>query len=233
MPPLWPLKDYVAVNPFLGFSHQSFLAARQRLCDVRDCELLPTDDYFRGLFDEATSTCRTIATAHQQCIQEYPELYADLDIGQIVDWLHESTTSILECERRYCTVAESNDRCQESSWTSHIRNDISRHCAAHYDEGQASWPSPWKHLPLYEAWREAAQVGWRMDQLGLTGFRQLAAQLPAKPTDAIVDSLNELAIPKTHWRSFLLCELFSIAGWASYVKYRVREADGRAAARKI
>ena len=34
-----------------------------------------------------------------------------------------------------------------------------------------------------------------------------------------------LDVPPSHWRQFLLCEAFSVAGWASYVRYRVREAE--------
>ncbi len=39
VPPLWPLKDYVAVNPFLGLSEHKFLTARQMLrkCGTVKC----------------------------------------------------------------------------------------------------------------------------------------------------------------------------------------------------
>jgi uncharacterized protein len=48
VPPLWPLKDYVAVNPFLGLSEHKLLTARQMLREVRDCELLLSCDYFHS-----------------------------------------------------------------------------------------------------------------------------------------------------------------------------------------
>lgn len=46
VPPLWPLKDYVAVNPFLGWTDRKFLEARSRLRRMRDCEMLPPWSYF-------------------------------------------------------------------------------------------------------------------------------------------------------------------------------------------
>src|SRR5690606_23060696 len=113
---------------------------------------------------------------------------------------------------------------QQSTWSSHIVNDITRHCAAHYDEGQAAWPNPWKELPLYEAWREAALLSWRMDYLGVKGFQRLVQQLPATPLKAIDWMLQELNVPPMHRHGFLLCQILSVAGWASYAKYRVREA---------
>ena len=47
-------------------------------------------------------------------------------------------------------------------------------------------------LSLYEAWHAAAQIGWRMDLLGLTGFRAFVAQMPATAKDAIPQLLNDL-----------------------------------------
>ena len=34
--PVWPLQDYVAVNPYLGFVDQEFLTARRSLRTVSD-----------------------------------------------------------------------------------------------------------------------------------------------------------------------------------------------------
>jgi uncharacterized protein YbcC (UPF0753/DUF2309 family) len=225
IPPLWPLKDYVAVNPFLGMSQHAFLAARQDLCEVRDCDLLPSGGYFHSLLQQGVLAHADIEQARRQCVQEYPDLYADLDLATIMQWVDGLESPRLAGERRFHTVSEVVDRWQGSSWTSHMVNDITRHCAAQFDEGQASWSSPWKALPLYAAWREAAQLSHRMDMLGLKGFRRLVAQLPERPVDAIAELLGRLGIPTNCWRSFLLCEMFSVAGWASFVKYRVREAE--------
>ena len=128
-------------------------------------------------------------------------------------------------ERRFFTVSEAVDRLTGSSWTDHLINDITRHCAAHYDEGQATWTNPWRDASLYDAWRDAAQRSWRMDMLGVAGFRKLVTALPEAPVDAVAQLLEILEIPARHWRSFLLCELFSVTGWASYIKYRVGEAE--------
>lgn len=120
---------------------------------------------------------------------------------------------------------EAVDKQQGSTWSSHIVNDITRHCGTDYDEGQAAWGSPLEHDTLYTAWRDAAQLSWRMDLLGLPGFRAVVASLPADPEQAVKDLLVKLAVPPSHWRMFLLGEAFSIAGWASFVRYQVRKAE--------
>ncbi|MCA9152008.1 MAG: DUF2309 family protein, partial [Planctomycetales bacterium] len=38
--PVWPLQDYVAVNPYAGHSDQKFLAARRVLQSLSDLETL-------------------------------------------------------------------------------------------------------------------------------------------------------------------------------------------------
>jgi hypothetical protein len=61
------------VNPFLGLSNHPFLDARRTLCEVRDCDLLPSRDYFRHLFQQREITVLDVEVAYRQCIQQYPD----------------------------------------------------------------------------------------------------------------------------------------------------------------
>jgi uncharacterized protein YbcC (UPF0753/DUF2309 family) len=229
VPPVWPLQDYVAVNPFQGLGDLRFLEARSLLRDVRDCETLPPASRFVKLYVQGDVTSADVEKAFRQCREEYPEHYEGLSPHDFNQALHDAATKPVRAERRYHTVAEAVDRRLGSSWTSHIVTDISRHCAAHYDRGQAAWPSPWKHLPLFEAWRETSRVSRRMDLLGIRGFRSFVDALPAGAEEAVAALLVQLAIPQDHWRKFMLCELFSVAGWAAFLRYRLwlaESADG-------
>ncbi|MGI9176920.1 MAG: YbcC family protein [Pirellulales bacterium] len=221
VPPVWPLQDYVAVNPFQGVANLPFLDARSLLRDVRDCELLPPASRFVSLYVGGEITTVDVEKALRQCREDYPVLYAALSPHSLNQALYEASVSPNAEERRYFTVSEAIDRRLGSSWTSHIVTDISRQCAAHYDHGQAAWPSPWKHLPLYEAWREAGRVSRRMDMLGIPGFRSFVDGLPSDPEEAVASLLVQLAIPEPHWRKFMLGELLSVAGWASFLRYRL------------
>ncbi|MFO0866762.1 MAG: putative inorganic carbon transporter subunit DabA, partial [Gemmataceae bacterium] len=225
VPPLWPLRSYVAVNPFLGLSGQRFLNARQTFREVRDCEMLPSLDHYAAKIESGQIARPDIEEAYRRAVQEYPELYAGLSVEGIVRLSEHPAANAPANERRWFAISELIDRQTRASWTSHILNDVTRHCGAHFDEGQAIWSSPWKGMPFYTAWREAASLSWRMDQLGIPGFRKLVRELPKTPTEAIRQMLQELDLPPDDWRSFLMCEIFSISGWASYVRYRVREAE--------
>ncbi|MDA1040424.1 MAG: Na-translocating system protein MpsB [Planctomycetota bacterium] len=233
IPPLWPLEDYVAVNPFLGFAPRRFLEGRQILRDVRDCELLLPAAYYRDLFDRWEIAVTDVEQAFEQCVELYPDLYSGSSSQPLMQQLAEAAVAERSTgpvdggstsERRYSTVSEVIDRRLGSSWSSHVITDISRHCGLHYDRGQAAWGSPWKHLPLYEAWREAFRISRRMDMLGLRGFRRFVAGLPVEPDQAVASLLGRLAVPTEHWQPFLHCELSSIAGWASFLRYRLWQA---------
>jgi len=52
VPPLWPLADYVAVNPCVGLSDRPLLGAHVMLSNVRDCSLLMPLEYFRRLYED-------------------------------------------------------------------------------------------------------------------------------------------------------------------------------------
>ena len=225
VPPLWPLDGYVAVNPFVGLADQRFLDAQQLLQSVRDCRLLMPADYFRSLIEQGRLSRNQLEVAFAQCQGEYPDLYEDFELAELSRWLEKKTPEPDVSGSRFLTVAEAVDQQLGSTWSSHIINDISRHCGAYFDQGQAVWKSPWNGLSLYEAWRAAAQIGRRMDLLGLKGFRDFVARIPSSPLDAIAKFLTSLEIPPACWRLFLLCELFSISGWSSYVKQRVRDAE--------
>lgn len=225
VPPLWPLADYVAVNPCLGLVDRPLLGAHSLLSNVRDCHLLMPRDYFQALYEDGRLSTQDLDAALAQCAAEHPEWYSDLDVAVLTEWLTGTSRSCDGAANRFRTVAEAIDQHQQSSWTSHIINDITRHCAAHYDQGQAAWSSPWGDETLYTAWRDVAQVSRRMDLLGLKGFRAFVAKLPTNPQQAVQEMLHMLAVPPSHTRRFLLSEAFSVAGWASYVRYRVREAE--------
>lgn len=225
VPPLWPLQDYVAVNPFFGLSDHKFLTAQQLLSRVRDCELLPSADYFRQQITAELIQPADIEQAWEQFRQEYPAYDVFDDPCSLRQAIESHSDSEPRSERQYFTLSETIDREQQTSWTSHIVNDITRHLSAHYDQGQANWTSPWRDLPLYEAWRQSAQISRRMEYLGVPGLRQLATELPEDPSEALAVLLQQLQVPPTQRKTFLLAQIFSVSGWASFVRYRVREAE--------
>jgi hypothetical protein len=88
VPPVWPLQDYVAVNPFQGLAHLRFLEARSLLRDVRDCETLPPAERYIELFVQGDITSADVEKALRQCCVEYPEHYEGLSPHDCTQALH-------------------------------------------------------------------------------------------------------------------------------------------------
>lgn len=105
IPPLWPLPDYVAVNPFLGLADRPFLVARQLLADVRVCDILPSAEWFRQRLSTGEIAPADLDTALVECREEHPEWFAGLSLGDCRALLNEAPAAV-GSERRYRTVSE-------------------------------------------------------------------------------------------------------------------------------
>jgi uncharacterized protein len=223
--PLWPLKDFVAVNPFVGMTDQSFLDVVRDLGRVRDGQMLMPVGYYLDRLKSGRIRTEDVDQALRQCIEDYPQWYA----GQSVERMFASVAFDDDLERSqgagrwYYTVAERSDNRTGSDWSARVTHEITKHCAAHYDEGQAMWSSPWKGLPLYEAWRQTAMRDRRMEKWGIEGFRDWVSALPESPEAAISYLLSIVDIPGEHAGSWLWCQALSVSGWASSIKYRVQQ----------
>jgi uncharacterized protein YbcC (UPF0753/DUF2309 family) len=99
-----------------------------------------------------------------------------------------------------------------------VVHQISQHCAAHFDAGQARW-----HLPtegedggLYRSWllRVAADRGLDWPQ-GRAAARQSLAGLPTEPMAAIVHVAERLALPPRGLPACLAAWLLDLNGWAA------------------
>jgi len=92
-----------------------------------------------------------------------------------------------------------------------------------FDENQTTWNTPWKDGGLYAAWRAAAVHDRNPEAFGLAGFRAYVASLPDDPVAAIGRCLEVLEPRVDDPADFFHRQLVTIAGWAGYVQYRVRE----------
>jgi hypothetical protein len=212
VPPLWPLRHFVAVNPFVGLANLPFPTA---------CGLLE----------------RINGRAPLQSPADYRRAYAE---GQIKptdlieaagpDWTTDQLLDALDAaaehteSNRILTVADLLDQERpRAHWSAFVADEISKWCATYFDENQTTWNSPWRGLGLFRGWREAATYDRNPEAFGLTGVRHIAASLPADPTQAIDRCLRILAPRNVTTTDFLHRQLMSIPGWAGYVQYRVRE----------
>ncbi len=231
--PVWPLKDYVAVNPYAGFTHRSFADAREFLRVFSDCETLMPVEHYATEFASGRFAVEHIESAIQELsssgiLKTDPTWKQNWSAERIVQRLssigqapqsmnwHSSNPNT---HRTIRTMAEHLISESDVDWREVIVEEVSKFCAAHYDQEQATWSSPYSHLSLFEEWRKLAEHDINLEILGLSGFRRFVASLPEKPETTIAQLLQQLNVPQPLWSSFLLSQAFSIPGWSAWTKY--------------
>jgi uncharacterized protein YbcC (UPF0753/DUF2309 family) len=184
--PLWPLRHFVAVNPFLGFTDQAFettCATMQRV--NRLSMLMPRAFYREALSSGVIDICdleHALQTAslggHENC-----------SMTELLHALDAVSPSQGKPAAVVATVAEILDRLsagdRQSSRTDFMIAEISKWCAAYFDEGQSVWRLPSRGMPIYQAWRNSMQHDRNPEIMGVRHFRTVVKGMPEDPVATI------------------------------------------------
>ena len=220
--PLWPLKHFVAVNPFLGFSDQSFAATCATLRRVAGIDMLMPRAFYRKALADGVIEDRDLAAA-VTTVPGHP--------SSAVDPAHLRAAATREPIAGHrpravvATVAEILDGLargdRQASRTAFMIDEISKWCAAYFDQGQSAWRLPSRGLPPYAAWRATMRHDRNPEAMGIRGFRAAVVAMPDDPRAAIAAVVDALGIPERAVEDYLHRALNDIGGWAGYVRYRV------------
>ncbi len=224
--PLWPLKHFVAVNPFLGFSNQPFGATAATLKRVANVDMLMPRSFYRQALHSGVIDDAALEAALQQSPVDFerPSGVAELKRAAL-----EEPASRIRPPAVVSTVAEILDSLadgdRQASLVGFMIEEISKWCAAYFDEGQASWRMPQRNLSPYAAWRRWARYDLGAEAMGVRGFRETVLSLPEDPIDAIQTIAAKLAIPARAVEDYLHRTLLDIGGWAAYARYLVWNSE--------
>lgn len=213
--PLWPLKHFVAVNPYFGLRDLHFQDASDLLARVAGSSLYMPWDYWREQVDSGRITPEDIDEA-------LTRLGSALDVQDV---LHTLSTRAPKPRLGMAPVSVILERVEGGLWSSFVTERISLHCAAYFDLGQAFVAMPWRGQGLYASWKAAAMIDRSPAMMGLGDFRTAVARLPAQPREAIAWAIAQLEIPDAALERYLHAALLSINGWASWTRYLRWQAE--------
>jgi len=222
--PVWPLERFVAVNPFLGLANGSFADAARTMARVAGARMtMPRRFYADALASGRIGAPHLQAALAEARAQGLPGLPPDERFEQFVsaDDGHQPTP--------LPTVADVVTDSTGTDWAKLVVERIGAWGATYFDQGQASWPSPWRSLAPYDAWRAEALLDATPEVHGASDFRRLVAQLPAEAPRAIEAAIVRLGIPSACLDAYLQRLLYSVGGWAAYARHVVwdRELHGK------
>lgn len=214
--PVWPLRHFVAVNPYFGMRDLSFWEADRYLQTIAGSRLVMPLAYYREQLQQGRIGPRDIRDAARRLGREGA-------VEGLLARLEEARSEPLL--PRLPLFSDHLGRLRGRDITTAIVERLSHFLAAYFDEGQATWHLPWQGNSLWQAWRSSVQVDATPRILGLPWPKSALAALPETPEDAIAAALGVLGVAHEAIEDYLVAALFSIGGWASWARYRRWQAE--------
>ena len=221
MPPLWSLKNFVAVNPFVGLVDRPFGEVCELIKRVTHDSMLMDPAWFKSAFESGRISRQDLLEA----VEAAPTSKHD-EKERVVDALLrylEKPAAPESTRLKVLTVSDIVDQRHGAHWSAAVNEEIAKWCAAYFDEGQAAWRMPWQTGSLFSAWGEAAVMDASMEIQGLKEFREIVESLPAEAPEAITRLLEELNVDLDGAEDYFHRLFMSLPGWSAFVQWRVRE----------
>ncbi len=213
--PLWPLENFVAVNPYLGLSDLAFWKAHQTLKRMSGRGLCMPRSYYQEQLLQGRITSDDLMMALQTLDSPWNLPHFEQQL------VHENGPS----PKTVQLVTDVLGRIDGQDWSSYVVERISRYCAAYFDTAQALWSMPWKDRSLYQGWLEFSRIDKTSRMMGLRGMRRAVAGWPDSAEDAIVLATRILELPWAALDTYLYAALLSVGGWAGWTRYLGWQTD--------
>jgi uncharacterized protein YbcC (UPF0753/DUF2309 family) len=201
----WPISQFIACNALKGFEGLHFdeaLKLSNRMFGARG--YLPLARY-RQMYESRRISPGDLAEAFENYKnrgrnnKQARSSFEPASLAELLDALHGTTI-----------VAD-------------INRQLSKWCAAYFDQTQAQWQIP-KADGLYTFWRDLVQHDLSLDFSGGHNWRDDLRALPADSTVAVERSLAQLGVEEDSVTAYLSHHFAQLPGWASHIKWRQFEA---------
>lgn len=205
--PVWPLENFVAVNPYLGLTNQKFEDVAIDLAAAGDIQMtLPTDFYLQKM-DEGLLKNKHIELALKHHNQSQ-------NAASFLDSL--KNTPATKDAPTVLTVANVASTVTDKDWNRFVIGRTTNWAASYFDHKQALWAIANSEDSLFTAWKGTSEVDFTPEITGLIGFRKVIKKLPNDPIEAAMVALEKLNIPEESLDIYLHSLLIRVGGWAAY-----------------
>ncbi|ADM10740.1 hypothetical protein PB2503_13514 [Parvularcula bermudensis HTCC2503] len=216
--PVWPLNDFVAVNPALNFGDQPFGDGAGTL------QAATGGRFMLSKGDLAT------AAADGRIPSQYVAMALE-DLGLATRYaVDDIMQSLLSKESEdalafWPSVADLARATGEKPWADFVTDQISSWAASYFPDNSAAVKAPWGTHPPFAAWRRYSQRDREPGFMGLKGFRQWAGTLDEDPLTLLTTVMERLNLPPSYLSPYFSRLLGSIRGWAGHARYREWHGD--------
>ena len=207
--PVWPLENFVAVNPYLGLSDQKFENAAQLLASVAGIQMTLPVSFYRNKIAEGKIKRNDLAVALAK------KSYENIGVDEFISGLQ----GIDEQNQNHATIHTLIDVAStltKKDWRRFVTARISTWAASYFDNGQAVWAAANQSSGLFSAWKAEARVDLTPEITGLKGFRKRVLALPDQPLEAAQAALKILNVPREGMPIYFHRLLLKVGGWSAY-----------------
>ncbi len=212
--PLWPLRDFVAVNPSLGFVDTSFVKTSQLMQRSASARMTMPRSFYSQALESGRITDADLAAAMKRMPASHS---GPQDVAALKQLLVRGEPIRLEAIESFADVAS---KVTGHDWKYFVVERISTWAGSYYDEGQAAWKSATREFPAYASWREEACVDRTPQVMGLAGFCHIINSLPDDAEAMIAEGTRRLGLSADVLESYFHLLLMSVSGWAGYARYQ-------------
>ncbi len=209
--PAWPLKNLVAVNPYVGFSDTKHSETAEILASRGDIRMTMPIGFYLDQLRNGTITVGDIQSALKASGMQIPSVDAFIETAKDL---------ISKTEPRKGTAYNLLDVASTingKDWRELMLDRISFWAATHFDKHVRVWNTKITENNLYRSWKQEAQIDRTAEIMGLTGFRSAIKQLPDDHLELIDTFLSQLRLDQVDTEAYLHSLLLKVLGWSSYI----------------
>ncbi len=216
IPPAFPLDATVAVNPFLGQTHEDLAQASARLARVAGIALTQprADLAAKVAAGEITDDDLTAALVAS------PSPVKPRDLA----WLKVRMLTPAPTPQALPTVAELVAKATGTDWPAVIGRSFGLWAAGYFDRGQALW-TPRPGHGAFAAWREWATHDLTPEIAGLTGFCAHVATAPDTADRAVLCAAERLGLTAEAAQTAFHRLLVDLGGWPMHARWLLWQAE--------
>lgn len=209
--PAWPLKNFVAVNPYVGFTDTDFTETAQKLVERGHIKMTMSLDFYLDQLEQGNIRLDDLGMAikrsgrSSESTEEFLEKVKQLANQSVQPkWIGNSLTDIAS-------------HITQKNWNEQLVDRVSAWAAAFFDQHVAAWNSETSNVNLYQAWKTEAEIDRSNEIMGLKGFRNAVAGLPNDHFEFIQGFIQQLKLEDEDVEGYLHGLLLKTIGWSSYI----------------
>ncbi|MDL0433493.1 DUF2309 domain-containing protein [Marinobacter sp. TBZ242] len=208
--PVWPLDQWIAVNPFWGLRNLKAPRVDSLLRQRRGESMLMPLAFYREAWEGGRiSRDDLLASLKEAGINDTPELFGE----------RLYRTERVENRPDYSVLDILPGAVEGEPPTAVVVDQIGRTCGAFFDRRQSRWSTRSDGEGLFDFWLESARADVSLDyRTGIRGVRRWFGTVPAYRLEATREAIDALGIDADILEALAHGLLMRIPGWAAWCR---------------